>query len=49
MQLPKKTDKVAFCPLSDAQIGVYKRFLGTPNIQNMLRRDEPCDCGSKKK
>ncbi|KAG8964466.1 hypothetical protein FRC03_001782 [Tulasnella sp. 419] len=47
-QLPKKIDKVVFCPLTKTQIEVYKRFLATEDVQLMLRKDEPCQCGSKK-
>jgi SNF2 family DNA or RNA helicase len=46
-QLPKKTDDVVFCPLTPKQIDVYKRILALPAVENMIRRDEPCDCGSK--
>ena len=47
-QLPEKIDEVVFCPLSPKQIEVYKRILETPAVQNMVRKDEPCECGSKK-
>ncbi|PVG00118.1 hypothetical protein CPB86DRAFT_806025, partial [Serendipita vermifera] len=45
-QLPKKIDQVAFCPLTKEQRMVYKRFLATEEMQNMLQKDEECDCGS---
>ncbi|KAG8970385.1 hypothetical protein FRC05_000631 [Tulasnella sp. 425] len=48
-QLPQKVDKVVFCPLTKTQTAVYERFLATEDVQLMLRKDEPCDCGSKKK
>lgn len=49
LQLPKKTDEVVFCPLTHDQITVYRRILGTEAVQNMIRKDELCDCGSKEK
>ncbi|KAA1466811.1 hypothetical protein DENSPDRAFT_831699 [Dentipellis sp. KUC8613] len=48
-QLPKKTDEVVFCPLTPKQIEVYKRILATDAVQNMIRKEERCDCGSRKK
>ncbi|KAG8934609.1 hypothetical protein FRC01_001710 [Tulasnella sp. 417] len=48
-QLPQKVDKVVFCPLTKTQTEVYERFLATEDVQLMLRKGEPCDCGSKKK
>ncbi|KAH9929468.1 P-loop containing nucleoside triphosphate hydrolase protein [Fomitopsis serialis] len=48
-QLPNKIDEVAFCPLTPKQIEVYKRILNTEAVQNMIRKDELCDCGSRKK
>ncbi|KAJ7353609.1 RAD26-like SNF2 family DNA-dependent ATPase [Mycena albidolilacea] len=47
-QLPQKTDEVVFCPLTASQIRVYKRILAMEELQAMLRRDDPCPCGSKK-
>lgn len=47
--MPRKFDQVVFCPLAKTQLDVYKRFLETPDVQLMTRKDEPCDCGSKKK
>lgn len=47
-QLPHKFDRVVFCPLTEIQTAVYERLLQTPNVQNILRRNEECDCGSKK-
>ncbi|KAF5345800.1 hypothetical protein D9756_010881 [Leucocoprinus leucothites] len=45
-QLPKKTDQVVFCPLSQVQIVAYKRLLGTDVVQNLIHRESPCPCGS---
>ncbi|KAI0337673.1 hypothetical protein BDW22DRAFT_1339232 [Trametopsis cervina] len=47
-QLPEKSDEVVFCPLTPTQIEVYKRVLNTKAVRNLIRKDEPCDCGSKK-
>ncbi|KAF8331979.1 P-loop containing nucleoside triphosphate hydrolase protein [Cantharellus anzutake] len=47
-QLPKKFDEVVFCPLTPLQLQVYKRFLDTEDVQLMLGKDGPCDCGSQK-
>lgn len=48
-QLPNKYDEVVFCPLTEEQVEVYKRILGTEAVQNMIRKDEKCDCRSGKK
>ncbi|EMD35017.1 hypothetical protein CERSUDRAFT_139806 [Gelatoporia subvermispora B] len=47
-QLPKKIDQVVFCPLTSVQLAVYKRILGLPAVENLTRKDELCDCGSRK-
>ncbi|KIJ61227.1 hypothetical protein HYDPIDRAFT_97032 [Hydnomerulius pinastri MD-312] len=48
-QLPTKTDQVVFCPLTSKQITVYKRVLAMDSVQNLIRKDEICACGSKVK
>ncbi|KAG2093025.1 P-loop containing nucleoside triphosphate hydrolase protein [Suillus cothurnatus] len=48
-QLPMKTDEVVFCPLTPVQVAVYKRILNMTPVQNLVRKDEDCDCGSKEK
>ena len=35
--------------MTSKQIEVYKRILNTEAVQNMIHKDEPCDCGSRKK
>ncbi|KAJ7631912.1 RAD26-like SNF2 family DNA-dependent ATPase [Mycena polygramma] len=45
-QLPKKTDEIVFCPLTPSQIRVYKRILAMDELQAVIHRDDPCDCGS---
>ncbi|KAJ6619061.1 P-loop containing nucleoside triphosphate hydrolase protein [Mycena sp. CBHHK59/15] len=47
-QLPKKSDEVVFCPLSNVQRSVYKRVLAMDEVQAVLHRDDPCHCGSRK-
>ncbi|KAJ6478557.1 RAD26-like SNF2 family DNA-dependent ATPase [Mycena vitilis] len=47
-QLPKKTDEIVFCPLTPSQIRVYKRILAMDELQAVIHRDDPCDCGSDK-
>ncbi|KAH9044878.1 P-loop containing nucleoside triphosphate hydrolase protein [Lactarius hengduanensis] len=48
-QLPKKYDEVVFCPLTEKQIEVYKCILGMEAVQNMIKKDDRCDCGRSKK
>ncbi|KAJ7777535.1 RAD26-like SNF2 family DNA-dependent ATPase [Mycena maculata] len=48
-QLPRKTDEVVFCPLASVQIRVYKKILAMDDVQAVLNRDEPCECGSNKR
>ncbi|KAI0030843.1 P-loop containing nucleoside triphosphate hydrolase protein [Vararia minispora EC-137] len=48
-QLPKKVDNVVFCPLAATQAEVYKKILASEPVQNMVRKDEECECGSKLK
>jgi SNF2 family DNA or RNA helicase len=48
-RLPKKYDEVVFCPLTGIQVEVYKRILGMEEVQNMIKKDEPCDCGKGKR
>ncbi|KAF4588687.1 hypothetical protein EYR40_010240 [Pleurotus pulmonarius] len=48
-QLPKKIDEVVFCPLTEVQIDVYKRLLAMEPVQNLIRKDELCPCGSREK
>ncbi|KAH0563330.1 hypothetical protein GP486_002106 [Trichoglossum hirsutum] len=48
-QLPKKSDKVVFCPLTDTQRGAYELFVDSDIVQYIKTSGDPCDCGSKKK
>ncbi|KAI6102851.1 RAD26-like SNF2 family DNA-dependent ATPase [Pisolithus sp. B1] len=49
MILPTKIDEVVFCPLTPTQTKVYKRILSIASVQNLLHKDEQCECGSRKK
>ncbi|KAI1112193.1 P-loop containing nucleoside triphosphate hydrolase protein [Nemania sp. NC0429] len=45
-QLPKKSDKVVFCPLSDLQRQAYENILASPLAQFVLSSFDECPCGS---
>lgn len=47
-QLPKKTDRVVFCPLTDLQREAYENFLASKNIQLLLTVNEICQHGVAK-
>ena len=48
-QLPMKTDRVVFCPMTDTQIEAYENFLDSDIVQKIKYSSDPCDCGSGKK
>lgn len=48
-QLPKKSDKVVFCPLTTTQRDAYELFLDSEPVDAIRRSSELCDCDSKKK
>ncbi|PQE32856.1 hypothetical protein CJF32_00001332 [Rutstroemia sp. NJR-2017a WRK4] len=48
-QLPKKSDRVIFCGLTNLQQDAYERFLNSDVVQIVKRSGELCDCNSKKK
>ena len=48
-QLPKKTDRVVFCPLTDLQRDAYQNFLDGDMVQLLLAVTDECTCGSGKK
>ncbi len=48
-QLPKKTDKVVFCPLTDIQATAYKNFLGSDQVCFLRSLSQPCPCASGRK
>lgn len=47
-QLPKKTDKVVFCALSDIQKDAYERFLDSEMVDFVRSAFDECDCDSGK-
>jgi DNA excision repair protein ERCC-6-like 2 len=47
-QLPTKTDKVVFCPLTETQRQAYENLMECEDIELIKRRGENCDCGSGK-
>jgi SNF2 family DNA or RNA helicase len=48
-QLPKKSDRVVFCPLTDTQSDAYENFIDSDMIQYIRTSADPCACGSGKK
>ncbi|KAF9884314.1 hypothetical protein FE257_001892 [Aspergillus nanangensis] len=48
-QLPKKVDRVVFCPLTDTQADAYENILTCDIITYIKQSSEKCDCGSGKK
>ncbi|KAK7756103.1 hypothetical protein SLS62_002046 [Diatrype stigma] len=48
-QLPKKSDKVVFCPLSDLQREAYENLLRSPIVHFVQTAYDECDCGSEAK
>jgi SNF2 family DNA or RNA helicase len=48
-QLPKKSDKVVFCPLTDIQRDAYQNFLEGPQVTCINSVSDPCDCESGRK
>ena len=48
-QLPKKSDRVVFCPLTDTQADAYENLLQGDIINYIKTSSELCSCGSGKK
>ncbi|MCJ1476268.1 hypothetical protein MMC13_004934 [Lambiella insularis] len=48
-QLPKKSDRVVFCPLTDTQADAYENLLDGDVIDYIKTSSELCSCGSGKK
>ncbi|KAL7414184.1 P-loop containing nucleoside triphosphate hydrolase protein [Mrakia frigida] len=44
-QLPKKTDFVVICPQTAEQTRVINMLRSTENVQLLIKKDDPCDCG----
>ncbi|CAK4031263.1 related to DNA excision repair (Rad26L) [Lecanosticta acicola] len=48
-QLPKKSDRVIFCPLTQAQADAYNNFCDHELVHTIRDSSKPCYCGSGKK
>ncbi|KAI9692392.1 MAG: hypothetical protein M1822_006623 [Bathelium mastoideum] len=48
-QLPKKSDRVVFCPLTDEQAAAYENYVSSDLVEYIRTSSEICDCGSEKK
>ncbi|KAB8235069.1 putative DNA excision repair protein (Rad26L) [Aspergillus alliaceus] len=48
-QLPKKIDRVVFCPLTETQSEAYENLLDSDIIRYIKESSDMCTCGSKKK
>ncbi|RMZ78391.1 hypothetical protein DV738_g3894, partial [Chaetothyriales sp. CBS 135597] len=48
-QLPKKSDRVVFCPLTEIQAKAYQQFLESDIVTLIKNSGELCFCGSNKK
>jgi SNF2 family DNA or RNA helicase len=48
-QLPKKSDRVVFCPLTNTQASAYEKYLDSDIVQLIKNSGDLCDCGSGKK
>jgi SNF2 family DNA or RNA helicase len=45
-QLPKKSDRVVFCPLTEIQTDAYNNFVDHPLVHAIRDSAQPCDCQS---
>ncbi|WWD18678.1 hypothetical protein CI109_103132 [Kwoniella shandongensis] len=48
-ELPEKRDMVVFCPLAKRQITAYQALIDSEDVQFLLKRNDPCSCGSGEK
>ena len=48
-QLPKKSDRVVFCPMTPTQTDAYENCVDNEYIQYIKDSSLPCHCGSTKK
>jgi DNA excision repair protein ERCC-6-like 2 len=48
-QLPKKNDRVIFCPLTETQHQAYTTFVNSDVVQYIKQASQVCDCLSGKK
>jgi len=47
-QLPKKSDRIIFCKLTETQADAYRTFLESDRCEFIRTSKEECDCGSGK-
>ncbi|KAH6639568.1 P-loop containing nucleoside triphosphate hydrolase protein [Boeremia exigua] len=47
-QLPKKSDRVVFCQLTETQADAYRTYLESDRCEYIRTAKEPCDCQSGK-
>ena len=47
-QLPKKSDRVVFCQLTETQADAYRTYLESDRCEFIRKAKEPCDCQSGK-
>ena len=48
-QLPKKSDRVVFCPLTETQAEAYQNFVDSEVVQYILTSSDKCECRSGRK
>jgi SNF2 family DNA or RNA helicase len=48
-QLPKKIDRVVFCPLTETQAEAYENFLDSDIVDYIKHSTQICDCGTGQK
>lgn len=48
-QLPKKSDQVVFCPMTEIQAEAYNNVCDSELVQAIFHASDPCNCGSGKK
>lgn len=48
-QLPKKSDRVVFCPLTETQADAYENFLDSEMVDYIRHSSDVCSCNSGKK
>ena len=48
-QLPKKSDRVVFCPLTEAQADAYENCIDSDIVRYIKESTDECSCGSTKK
>ena len=48
-QLPRKSDRVVFCPLTATQAAAYENYLDSEIVQLIKNSGDDCNCGSGKK